>query len=96
MLCYCYGIKGFFSNIFLEAATRGVLWKGVFFGVLRDSLESACSGASLAGLRPAALLQGETLVRVFFLWVLRDIWRHLFYIAPPENCFCLLLKGIEN
>ena len=71
------------------------MWKGVFFGVFWDSLEGAC-GASFAGLRPAALLKGETLQRVFVMWVLGDIWRHLFYITPPENCFCLLLKGIDS
>ena len=35
-------------------------------------------------------------MRVFFQWVLRNFWGRHFYRAPPENCFCLVLKRIEN
>ena len=90
---YCNGITGLLPNIFLEAANRSVLWRGVFLGVLQDLCQSSCVGVSfLIKLQAWAcdFDEGETLT------LLQDFWGCMFYRTPLENCFYFSLKRIEN
>ena len=99
------------SDIFAEAATRGVLWKKVFLEISQNSQENTCVRASfLIKLQAQAcnFIKKETLTQVFpyefceiskstfFTEHLRATASGFVWLQPPNASKITLLKVIED
>ena len=50
----------------------------------------------VASLRPATLLKKRDSGTGVFLCFLENFWEHLFYRAPPEECFCQFTRSFSS
>ena len=71
---------------FSEAATRGVLWKKLFFKILQYSQESR---------RFATFLKTDSKTGVF-LWILQNLWENLIQRTSANKAASDFLKQLQN
>ena len=80
----------YFHTFFRSSHQRCFVKKGVLRKFAKFTGKHLCQKVffdKVAGL-PESLFRQRVSGTGVFLWILRNIWEHLSYRTPPDDCFC--------